>query len=226
MNKKTENREMRRKGLANLLLDFFFPDYDELLLFLYSVICILFIVFNTGSFWPSIVYDFGQGGFKTILLDLVTIAGLLYIILLPVYHAFARRKKFKWEKWLLLHVIILVNYIVAWNAYEYVKAGAVGWEWVFPAVNALLATLMALGVWFHLVSLDKISDEPAATGSLILSGLLVTGLFLLCRLVWHTHWAVTFSICIFYATLVNRIVFLALYAAWNLLRKPTPERSS
>lgn len=209
-------------GVKNLLLDFFFPDYDELILFLYSLVCILFAIVYAVPFIESASFSLRGVSLSDFLTDLLLLLSVILLILLPVYHAFSKKPKRNWEKWGMLFSIIFLNYLIAWSTYDYLKGSFTSWEWIFPGFNALLATLYFFGWWFGFVTISKISDQQASLQEIIISSMVVTGLFLFCHFRLHTYWAVTFSICIFYSTLINKLIFLAIYSARFIPMKPKP----
>lgn len=195
--------------IKNAILKFLFPDFDELTLFLHSLVAILFIVASAGSWLTLFRLMFRQEPFFHIFLSLLIVLAAMAIILLPVMHAFSKRAKRNWEKKIMLYAIILADYLVAWNVYYYLMGEVTSWLFIFPMINAIQATLMAMGLWFEFITSEKISDEHTDIIELIISSILVIALFVLFHLVLHQYWAVTFSVCIFYATIINQIVMQA-----------------
>ncbi|HNW90431.1 MAG TPA: hypothetical protein PKN48_12265 [Bacteroidales bacterium] len=195
--------------IKNALLKFLFPDFDELMLFLHSLVAILFIVASAGSWSYLFRLMFSQDSFFHIVLSLLIVLAVMAIILLPVVHAFSKRAKRNWEKKIMLYAIILADYLVAWNVYDHLKGEVTSWLIIFPLINAIQATLMAMGLWFDFITSEKISDEHANKIELVISSILLVTLFVLCHVIWHQYWAVTFSVCIFYATIINQIVMQA-----------------
>jgi len=195
--------------IKNALLKFLFPDFDELMLFLHSLVAILFIVASAGSWSYLFRLMFSQDSFFHIVLSLLIVLAVMAIILLPVVHAISKRAKRNWEKKIMLYAIILADYLVAWNVYDHLKGEVTSWLIIFPLINAIQATLMAMGLWFDFITSEKISDEHANKIELVISSILLVTLFVLCHVIWHQYWAVTFSVCIFYATIINQIVMQA-----------------
>ncbi len=200
---------MNPAKIKNAILKFLFPDFDELTLFLHSLVAILFIVASADSCLNMFRLMFRQDSFFHIVLSLLIVLAVMAIILLPVVHAFSKRAKRNWEKKIMLYAIILADYLVAWNVYDHLKGEVTSWLIIFPLINAIQATLMAMGLWFDFITSGKISDEHANKIELVISSILLVTLFVLCHVIWHQYWAVTFSVCIFYATIINQIVMQA-----------------
>jgi membrane-associated HD superfamily phosphohydrolase len=141
------------------------------------------------------------------------------IIALPIYHAFSKRVKKKYEKRLMLFVVVVVDFIVGINVYEYLKTEITDWEIIFPIFNAVHSSIILIGWRYEIVNSSMISDEHAKLRDVIISGILVIGLFWFYQDILEKNWAITFSVCIFYATMINKGVFYLYKTLKNWLGK-------
>jgi hypothetical protein len=198
---------MKKRSIKQNIFHFIFPSYDELVLFLYSLVTLLFIVFNLKSLWESFLITLRQdtGGdiFKTFIVIIVVFG----LIALPIYHAFSKLQKKKFEKRLMLFVVVTVDFIIGWNVYDYMKLEVTNWEIIFPLFNAIHSSIILIGWRYEIVNTAMISDEHVKLRDVIISGILVIGLFWFYQEILEKNWAITFSVCIFYATMINRGVF-------------------
>jgi hypothetical protein len=64
----------------------------------------------------------------------------------------------------------------------------------------------------RVIDQDSIGDDNASLSRIFLTGVIVLVLYLICRHHLQLFWALTFSICVSYATNINR----RLLAAFNI----------
>lgn len=210
---------MTLEKLKSTLLKLLFPDYDELTLFLHSMVTIIFVISSSGSLVFLVQLMFRQDSFFHVVLSIFILIVVLAIIILPIYHAFSKRKKRKWEKKIMLYAVVLMDYLVAWNVYDHLKGLLSGWELTFPLINAVQASLVTLGLWFGFINYEKVRDEDSESTEIIISSIMVILLFIIFHFILHQYWAVTFSVCIFYATIVNKIILMAYSAIKKVINR-------
>ncbi len=210
---------MKLEKIKSSILKFIFPDYDELTLFSYSMVVIIFAISSLRSMMLLVRLMFRQDSIFHIVLSILIILLVLVIIFLPVFHAFSKRKKRTWEKKIMLYAVVLMDYLVAWNVYDHLKGEFPNWLIIFPLINAIQATLVTIGLWFDFITSEKISDNDADQGELIISIILLIVLFVLFHFMLHQYWAITFSVCIFYATIVNKIVLQAYRSVKKVIQR-------
>jgi len=208
---------MNIEKIKKAVLKFLFPDYDELTLFLFSLVTLLFVISSSGSLFRLLRLALIQDSFFDIIMSFLFILVALAVIFLPVFHAFSKRKKRKWEKKVMLFAIVFIDYLVAWNVYDHLKGEFDTWLIIFPLINAVQASLVAIGLWYNLITSEKISDEDADSTEIIISSILLMALFLVFHLILHQYWAITFSVCVFYATIINKIVLQAYRAIKKII---------
>jgi len=203
--------------IKKAILKFLFLDYDELTLFLFSLVTLLFVISGSGSLYRMFLLSFRQDSVFQIILSILVVLVVLAIILLPVFYAFSKRKKRKWEKKVMLCAIVFIDYLVAWNVYDHLKGEFSTWLIIFPLVNAIQATIVAIGLWYGFITSEKISDEDAANTDVIISSIMLMALFLVFHFKLHQYWAITFSVCVFYATIINKLVLQAYRAIKKII---------
>jgi hypothetical protein len=180
------------------------PKFHEISLYLIALsFCILmvlradlrqgFFLFFSG-FYSFSPYFLGLG--------LVISAGLV----LSLVHVFIKRKKFALEKTIMGWSILALSGVASFF---------VGSE----MLASRSATMIVLVVWNILMSLlllaqgatqkFDIGDENASFFEVLVTTCILLVIILVSNLYLHNSWAITFSICIFYATF---IVFLTTWA--------------
>ena len=74
------------------------------------------------------------------------------------------------------------------------------WQIIFPMWNIINGALLLVMLRFRIVDEECISDRDATAGEVIRGLIVVIVIFIFCNYVFKLHWAITFSICIIYAT--------------------------
>ncbi|MBN1533824.1 MAG: hypothetical protein JXA20_14230 [Spirochaetes bacterium] len=200
---------MEKKPAYDRIKYFLLPVYDEVTLFLHGMIGLLYLLFNIRPLASDFVRNLSLLGGGEIVRDCLLALAVLSVVCLPIYHAFAKRKKWGWEKMLMVGVITVMNFIVAWNVFDYVKGVGTAWDLVIPLINALQSSFFLLLPRKSRIAWGSVSEENAPLGEVVTSGILVVMIFVLYRTVLKTHWSIVISSCIFYAATVNRLVFIA-----------------
>jgi len=198
---------MDTKSMKSKIFNFIFPTYSELILFLYSLIGLLFIVFHFNFLSKALILTLKQDTTREILLSFLTILIVIGIIALPIYRALSKRAWKRYEKRAILFVVILVDFIIGWNVYDALKTDSTPWEMIVPAFNSIHSTVIVIAYRYNLVNNTMISDEHAKIGDVIISGVIVIALFWFYHDILQKDPFITFSLCIFYATMINRGVF-------------------
>ena len=183
--------------IGNLLI----PRYNELSLFLMSIAFVL--LFSTQPVLRSETYemlfeDFDLGSY---IVPVILVVG----ILCSVYHIFTNRPKAEWEKGAMLSFAVLVNGVAGIAAGMHLLENSHGLLVLFPMWNVFNGILLLVLFRFDVVNESNITDENA-TLSQVFFGLVTTvATFAICTFVYKMYWAVTYSICLAYASNVNGI---------------------
>jgi hypothetical protein len=185
--------------LAELIKEkagWFIPVYDELSLFLMAIMLIVLYFLN------SPMRDQINKAFLEIhdariyALSLIFFAGLG----LSIYHVFTTRVKNDAEKWVMLIFAVAVNSGTAIVAGMYVIEKSTDWTIIFPMWNLINAILLLAMLRFKVIDEECISNRDASMAEVFIGLIIVFILFVFCNYVFKLYWAITFSICIIYAT--------------------------
>ena len=185
----------------------FIPHYDELSLFVMGYICILILAVN-ANITVSTFKDFSFSGPGTSFF-IVLFLPLLFGMLLCLYHAFTNRKKTRIEKKIMLLFAAVINgFSGIWGG-TYILTHTKGFIAVFPIWNIisgfiLLNFLKEDRFSDSYIEDDCISDENVSPSEIIVGAVIITVIFYVCYCMFDLNWAATFSICIAWATSMNR----------------------
>jgi hypothetical protein len=180
----------------------FIPTYDELSLFLMAATLILL-----GATNATMREQLYKG--ITVFHDLrvyIVVAIFLGGIALSLYHVFTTREKTNYEKIVMLFFAVMANagtgIISGW--YVIKNSNVHNWQLVFPIWNIINGALLLLMLRFKIIDEECISDRDANTTEVVISMAAVLIIFTICNYVFKLYWAITFSICIIYATSFDR----------------------
>jgi len=179
------------------------PSYDEISMFLMSVTVVLVGVCsaNVRAYLRSFMSSVPALAF-------IGLYALMYVfgLVLSGYHIFCFKDTAATEKYLMLFFAVITNGVSGLVGAVYVLRHSMILFAVFPILNIVSGGVLILMLWVDTIDRDCI-DERDGTPLQALVGLVVeVALFAVCTLVFKLNWAVTFSICIAYATNVNHIV--------------------
>jgi len=181
-------------------LGFLVPNYDELTLFLTAITFVILFFTNVTS----------QNDVSRFLIRLDTWRRYIYILLfmaglfMCLYHVFTPRKKTDVEKAIMLLFAVTINAATGIIGGIYMIKESPGWLLVFPIWNLANGALMILMQYVNIFDIDCIADRNATPSQVILGLVSVLIIFILSNFVFNLHWAITFSICIVYATSFDR----------------------
>ena len=186
----------------NLLSRLLIPRYDEMSLFLMSIAFVLLFFTDAELRTRSHELLLSESALTRYLFLLFFVAGLL----LSLYHVFTKRRKNTPEKIAMLVFAVMVNGLSGVAAGVHMLEHSRGILMVFPIWNIVNGGLLLLMLRFDIIDESSIVDDNAAPVQLVLGGLVVVAALIVCRFVFELYWAVTFSICVAYATNLNRAV--------------------
>ena len=216
-------KEMQKGFLRKWLA----PDFDELSMFLMVAAAVLVAMTNNGignniEKFVQAVSDIKPGKDTIVLLGIITFA-LLGGATLPVIHVFSKRKKYEWEKVVMLVFAVVFTAgsgIVAgqamlkdagqgfdlsfnskpWLLQLVLLIGVLKWKAVFPLWNIANGILMLVLLRAGIIDTECIADRDAKLWEVFLGLAILAAVFVVCQYGFKTHWAVTYSICIVYST--------------------------
>lgn len=178
------------------------PTYDELSLFLMAVTLILLFVTNSqmlSEIYSVLTMDRELGG-RLLVLILLCLVGFH----LCLYHVFTLRKKTEWERHFMVLFAVTANATTAIAAGIHLIRASAGWQLVFPIWNIVNGVLLLLMLRLKIINEDCISDHNATLGQVTFGLTAILVIFALCSFVFKLYWALTFSICVIYATSFDR----------------------
>jgi len=176
------------------------PTYDELSLFLMAATFILLIITNDtmqeqiGNWLTSS----RNIRIHLLLLFVVFLGG----IALSLYHAFTTKEKTRPEKIVMMLFAVMANagtgIISGWHVIK--NDNVQDWQLIFPIWNIINGALLLIMLRFKIIDEECISDRDATSIQILLGLTALVIIFILCNFVFQLYWAITFSICIVYAT--------------------------
>lgn len=188
-----------KRGCVGSLL----PCYDELSLFVMSV-SFLFIYFTN----PDIQIQL----YERVLSAPVVLAAMLLIFFasgmtLSLYHAFSKRPKTEPEGLLMLYFGIIANYAAGIAAAIHIFREAGNWLlFILPALNIIYAVVPVVLGGATLIDDSYVSDNDATAAELVTGLAFLAVVIAVCQYYHGLYWAITFSVCVAYATGLSSLV--------------------
>jgi hypothetical protein len=195
--------ERGSRGVGRGCLAALSPSYDEVALFLMSVAFAFLILTNASLQSDARRHVLTVRMWWAIPMLVLFLAGGA----LSTWHVFTDRPKSEVQRLAMLYFALVVNYAAAVGVALYLwrQAAASRWLLIFPAVNFAHGVGLAVvgGLRMHSGRIEDVdATRPQIVGGLVL----LAGLIYLCQYQFELYWAVTFSICVGYATMLGHIV--------------------
>ncbi len=127
-------------------------------------------------------------------------------IMFSLYHVFTTREKTDMEKTAMFFFAIFVNGFSGVVAGIHMLKDSHGILMVFPIWNIVNGALLLLMYRFEIIDESSIVDDNATAFQVISGSMVVVATFIVCRFVFEMYWAITFSICVTYASNLNGMV--------------------
>jgi hypothetical protein len=188
----------------NNLFRHLIPRYDELSLFAMSLTCILIFLANI-DFIRGAHFSLSSGDESPFLL-LVFLAIFFAGWLLSFFHAFTKRRKTVLEKFLMVFFAVIVNAVSGITAGMYVWEKSYGYLALFPILNILNGFMLLVLLRENVINENSVSDENVDIRAVAVGSGAVILVFLICQYAIKLFWASTFSLCVVYATNLNRVI--------------------
>jgi len=188
-------------GLVRWARQIFLPVYNELSLFLMSVTAISLLIssqqlraellsFARMNFWAYIMFFFAAAG-----------------ILFSIYHIFGKRPMRVYQLKAMLLFAVLANASSAIMAGKYMMHQSSNrFLMVFPILNIANGIYLLLLLRFGGLTIRSITGEQASFLQVVVGTVTALTVFFFAHFVFRFYWAVTFSICVAYATGFSRAV--------------------
>jgi len=210
------------RSLQDKIRDFLYPTFSDLSLFMIGLSFLLVFLCNESV--RSGLYKILEEPRK----KLFFFGWLLFFVgglVLCLFHVFSGRKKTKIEKYAMLCFAIVSNAVCGILASLHIlgippddpRAFSILHLWdmfssadgrsvvsrlflILPVWNILNCAFLLLSLRAGLIDERNISDEQADRME-VLFGFIITGcIFVVCQFLFKLYWAITFSICVIYAT--------------------------
>jgi len=178
------------------------PIFTEVILFLMSLTFLLLLFLNKlflEEFLNFFLHDFDL---RTIIVITIFIAGLV----MSVYHSFSNKKIPRASKGYMLFFAVIINFLVGFYAGFYVLRNAKGFLVILPIINIISAFLLIFLMRVKIITTKSISDKQAKLQEVALGAIMVIIVFAISQYVFHNYWAITFSLCLVYATNINNFI--------------------
>jgi len=179
---------------------FFIPNYDELTLFMMSA-AFLLLFFTNGQFRSGLFKFLSKDGDRVVIIIFVILftAGLI----LSLYHVFTKQEKSITEKFAMLFFAILTNAISGILASVHILSKSADAPCIFillPIWNIINCVILLILFRLGTINVDNISDEDVRPFETLLGFIIILAIFAVCQFAFKLYWAITFSICVIYAT--------------------------
>jgi hypothetical protein len=186
--------------LRDRIKGFFLPTFSELTLFMMGVAFVL-VFFSTESL-RSEIYKWVNAS-DDILTNIILLVFFGAGLGLSLYHVFAEREKTRIEKYAMLFFAVMANAVCGIIASLYIlkqSSDVPSILLLLPIWNIINCILLVISFRFGIVNESNISDENAGRFEVLFGFLITVAIFIVCRFMFKLYWAITFSICVIYAT--------------------------
>jgi len=178
----------------------FEPNYNELSLSMMSL-AFLLVFFSNESLRNGLFKLLSQPKDRSVIsmFLLPFAAGLV----LPLYHVFSQREKTIVEKHIMLFFAVLTNGISGIYASAYIISKSADVHFIFillPIWNIINCVILLISYRVGLINVSNISDVDVRPIEVLFGFIITLAIFALCQFVFKLYWALTFSICVIYAT--------------------------
>ncbi len=191
--------KLGRKGKRLKIPGMLIPSFNEASLFLMAFTFLLLLVLH-GPFRNNVAGFFLKpDSWESVVLSLIFAAGLWFSLI----HVFMKKRKSSFEKSVMLCFAVCVNAGMGLMSGVYLLRTAQGLSLFFSAWNFLNAFLLVYMYDSRTLNNGHITDEEAGFPGIFWGILIVIVIFYFTQHVFHTHWTVTFSNCVIYATSFN-----------------------
>lgn len=161
----------------------------------------LLVFFSTESLRSGLfklLSERGDRGGNVLFLLLFT-AGLV----LSLYHVFTERRKTIVEKGAMLLFAVLTNGVSGIYASVHILSRTTDTHLVFillPIWNIINCLFLLVSYRLGIINADNISDVDVRPSEALFGFIIILAIFAVCQFVFKLYWALTFSICVIYAT--------------------------
>jgi DNA-directed RNA polymerase subunit RPC12/RpoP len=188
-------------GLVRWAKQIFLPVYNELSLFLMSVTAII-LLFSSRQLRAELV-SFARMDLRAYIMFFFAAAGIVF----SIYHIFSNRPMRVYQLKAMLFFAVLANASSAIMAGKYMlHQSSNRFLMIFPVLNIADGIYLLLLLRFGGLTIRSITGEKASFLQVVVGTVTALTVFLVAHFVFRFYWAVTFSICVTYATGFSRAV--------------------
>jgi len=192
----------RRRDLAQLLKERgIIPEFTEVTVFLTSFTFLIFLIFLFFDESFRIMISL----YQTELLMIFFFFGL-WSIYLSIKYIIPNRMLNKFEKKAVLAFSIFSNLVIGVYTGTYEFYHSRGLLIVFPIFNIVSAILLWVFFDMKIITTEWVSNKQIRFRDLIIGVIIISILFFISHSILKNYWAITFSICLFYATNINEFI--------------------
>jgi DNA-directed RNA polymerase subunit RPC12/RpoP len=195
---------------------FLVPTYDSLSVFLMAIMWMLFLVTNPKSQEQirDLIRHFPteHHGWNMLAAGLVFLA----VIGLCFYMVLSHREKTDNEKVIMAFFAVITAIIIAYASGMYLKGKNISHDWqiIFPLWNLFNARMLLTMLTRGVINEECVTDRQATPLQIFLGLTAVIAIFYFCNYTFKLYWAITFSICIAYATSIDRAL-QSVFPGWT-----------
>lgn len=179
--------------MTTLLKRIFNPQFDELSLYAISYCFLLGVIFNFKGF---ILFFFPDHTSEEVPLIAFALLSTFSLMILNFYHAFSNRNKWHFEKSLILLFAVISQGLLAILASIPIFFMNNIWLYPFPLINLIYGFGILSCARSGLYKEEDIKDTNIDRKSIIISTIIITIIFLICRYYFSYIFIITYSICI------------------------------
>jgi len=178
------------------------PTFTEVALFLMGLTFLLLLFSNIVFLEEILNFLLDDFDPRTIVVIIFFIVGLV----MSVYHAFSNKKVSRASKKFMLFFAVIINFLVGFFAGFYILRNTKGFLVILPIINIISAFLLISLMRLGKITTMSISDKQAKLRELVLGAIMVVIIFTISQYIFHNYWAITFSLCLVYATNINNFI--------------------
>lgn len=188
----------------------FLPSYNRLSLFLISISMLMVLVASDECRRALFRVLIGRvpKGMPWIFILANPMIWLLLVLLggaaLCVCRLFTARWQSNPVKWLMLWFAVLVNVFTGIYAGQYmlrqIEDPRAYYLYIFPVWNIVNSVVLFALFRYGQVTPKDVSDEDVSILQAVMGTLIAVIVFVLCHYVFKWYWAITYSVCVVYAT--------------------------
>jgi hypothetical protein len=204
------------------------PKYTEITLFLTSLTA--FLIFSVSPEFRGILLDFFiyRGDPKAWFVFIIILIGFAS----SIYYSFTDIKISKFNRYSMFLFVLMINVLIGLSAGSYLLKNSLGVdgmyyfvEWlfgnrtelhlprgsnvldvIFPIINIINAVILLILWRFKILDETAVLDAQAKRSEILVGSFAVIIIFAYSHYISQDYWAITFSMCLVYATILNEII--------------------